>query len=197
MGNNKVIQNFDNLDELYLAAKEAKDELKTLTEKLAIKTKGKAGFRDEKKFNGLKDKNRVLEKLSDYEDEGASNILDIAGSKIVYNNLDEVYDALDVIKDEVTILRFKDRFIDVIPSGYRDILMNIKMSNGHIVELRLHLKAMDEASNLSHPLYEEYRTLQSIAKKKSLTTSEKTKMLYLDEEQLKIHNNAWEKFINN
>ncbi|MBX7226142.1 MAG: hypothetical protein K1X55_08925 [Chitinophagales bacterium] len=189
-----VLQNTSNLDELYAAAEVANGELKILTEKLAIKTKGKAGFRREDVNNGLKDKKRVLEKLSEYENESANNILDIAGSKIVYNNLDEVYEALNVIKDEVTILRIKDRFLNVLSSRYRDILMNIKMSNGHIVEFRLHLKAMDEASNLSHPLYEEYRTLESLSKKRALTDVELKRMNFLDDEQIRIHNNAWEKY---
>jgi len=44
-------------------------------------------------------------------------------------------------------------------SSYRDVLMGIKMSNGHIAELRLHLGQIDKVASFEHPIYEVKRVV--------------------------------------
>ena len=100
----KALQLSKNLDKLYNEAEIANKELIEKTNKFAKKTKGDPGFRE-----GLKSKERALEKINaDYAGD-ASRLLDIAGSKVVYNTLDELYNALKILNEEYEILVFKDR----------------------------------------------------------------------------------------
>ncbi len=124
-------------------------------------------------------------------------MLDIAGSKIVYNTIEEVYISLGKFNDEFNILKIKDRILKPI-NGYRDILMNIKMSNGHIVEFRLHLKAMDEvADGVGHKLYEKQRSLEALSKTRRLTKEEKIKISQLSKKQFELYETAWKEILNN
>ena len=185
-----VIQASQNLDELYQAAEIANKELKEITIIFATETKGKAGFRD-----GLKSKARAIEKIeSDYAGD-ASKLLDIAGSKEVYETVDDLYSALEKFNKKYKILKIKDRIQNPF-NGYRDILMNVQMENGHIVEFRLHLKEMDEvAEEIGHQLYEAQRSLEAISKTRNLTKEEKIKIFDLKKEQLELYQKTWKKII--
>ena len=186
-----VLQASQNLDELYQAAEIANKELKEITIIFATETKGKAGFRD-----GLKSKARAIEKIeSDYAGD-ASKLLDIAGSKEVYETVDDLYSALEKFNKKYKILKIKDRIQNPF-NGYRDILMNVQMENGHIVEFRLHLKEMDEvAEGIGHQLYEQQRSLEALMEKRALTSKEKDLYKELVEKQNELYDKAWKKIIN-
>ena len=159
----------------------ANKELIEKTKRFANKTNGKAGFRD-----GLKSEERALQKInSDYFGD-ASKLVDIAGSKVVYETIDDLYKALKNFDYEFEILKIKDRIQKPIISGYRDILMNIKMKNGHIVEFRLHLKEMDEAAVKGHKIYQQRRSLEAISTQRKLTIEEKKLIENLINEEKKI-----------
>ncbi|MBF6355251.1 hypothetical protein IU449_11975 [Nocardia higoensis] len=108
-----------------------------------------------------KSRARVDEKLVQYKND-AARLVDLAGSKITFERVDQIYRALDHIeRSGVRILRVKDRFIDPTASGYRDILMNVQAPNGLVIELRLHLKSIDKVSDkFDHALYEVVRGLE-------------------------------------
>ncbi|WP_040797627.1 hypothetical protein [Nocardia higoensis] len=102
-------------------------------------------------------KNRawIDEKLVEYEND-ASRVVDLAGSKITFARVEQIYQALDRIeRSGLRIPRVKDRFIDPAASGYRDILMNVQAPNGLVVELRLHRERIGKVSDkFDHALYE-------------------------------------------
>jgi hypothetical protein len=64
----------------------------------------------------------------------------------------------------VVVLDIKDRFVRPPSSGYRDVLLKLRMSNGHVAELRLHLVAVEGVAEWEHALYEIRRDLDAIAK---------------------------------
>ena len=69
--------------------------------------------------------------------------------------------AVKALNEAMPVVRMKDRFTDVIASGYRDINMNVRMPSGHIGEVQLHMEAMlDAKKNMGgHDIYEEIRTI--------------------------------------
>jgi hypothetical protein len=69
------------------------------------------------------------------------------------------------------VLRFEDCFVQPQESGYRDILMNVRMSNGHIAEFRLHLESVDVVAGTEHALYAVRRGFEPIAKEQKRAVS--------------------------
>jgi hypothetical protein len=194
--NKEILQKTSDIEQLYADAVVANKELKTKTNDFAKKNEGTPAMRPENINNGLKSKERTIEKvISEYAGD-ASKILDIAGSKVIFERVDHLYDALNNFQKSFKILKFKDRIQNPLPTGYRDIIVNIEMSNRHIVEFKLVLKEMDDiAEGIGHKLYEEYRSLEAIGKTRKLTVEEKIKMQKLLEEQVTLYNNAWEQII--
>lgn len=190
--NKTLVQSSNVLDELYDAAKVADKELRGITDDFAKKTNGEAGYRD-----GLKGRDRAVEKIdSDYGGD-VSRLVDISGSKVVYSKVEDLYKSLEKFHKEHEILKLKDRIQKPI-NGYRDILMNIKMKNGHIVEFRLHLKEMDEiADKIGHKLYEKQRSIEAISKTRKLTKEEKIRIFELKNQQFELYEEAWRKTLNN
>ncbi|MFC8615069.1 toxin glutamine deamidase domain-containing protein [Micromonospora purpureochromogenes] len=146
------------LTSLYQAAEVAQRELNQLASSLAAGG-GRPGWRRQRK--GYR---RVLDKLVEYDND-ASKLKDLAAAKVQFDRLEDVYAALAALgrRDDVVVLNIKDRFIKPLTSGYRDVLLSLRMSNGHVAELRLHLAAMDDVAVWEHPLYEVRRDLEAIA----------------------------------
>ncbi len=146
------------INELRADAAVAQAELKTIATALAGE-RGKPGWRNEPKSD-----DRVRDKLVEYGND-ASRLKDLAAAKAEFSTLNDIYDALGGLVDdpELTILDVKDRFVVPSGSGYRDILLNLRLSNGHVGELRLHLKALEDVAEWEHALYEVRRDLDALA----------------------------------
>ncbi len=117
----------------------------------------------------LKDRKQAENEAAFFYDGAASRLLDIVRGGIVYNTLDELNHARDNMINELQklvpgaeIVRIKNRFDNPTVSGYRDILINIRMSNGHIAEFRLYLKAF---LDIREKEYKTYQTIREIEKK--------------------------------
>ncbi|WP_256092983.1 toxin glutamine deamidase domain-containing protein [Micromonospora aurantiaca (nom. illeg.)] len=147
------------VDRLYADAVVAQQELNRLAIKLAAHG-GTPGWRTEPKS-----RERVLDKLEGEYENDASQLKDLAGAKVQFDNVDAVYQALCrlAVDPEVVILHIKDRFLNPQASGYRDLLLNLRMSNGHVGELRLHLVSLDDIAEWEHSLYEVRRDLSAAA----------------------------------
>ncbi|WP_435123208.1 toxin glutamine deamidase domain-containing protein [Micromonospora tulbaghiae] len=147
------------IDRLYADAVVAQQELNRLAVNLAAHD-GIPGWRTEPKS-----RERVLDKLEGEYEYDASQLKDLAGAKVQFDSLDAVYQALGRLAadPEVVILHIKDRFLDPQASGYRDLLLNLRMSNGHVGELRLHLVSLDDIAEWEHSLYEVRRDLNAMA----------------------------------
>ncbi|WP_249030837.1 toxin glutamine deamidase domain-containing protein [Micromonospora echinospora] len=151
------------LDALYVAAAEAQIELTGLAVRLAwdgVRQIGRPGWR-----SAPKDRRRAEDKVSKYQGD-VSQLRDLAGAKIEFQSLDQLYQVLDRLRHEpdVRIVSCDDRFRHPQPSGYRDVQLLLEMSNGHIAEFRLHLAALDEVAAWEHALYEVRRDLKALAR---------------------------------
>ncbi|MEV0607142.1 hypothetical protein AB0I61_12315, partial [Polymorphospora rubra] len=147
------------LDRMYEQAAVAQDELRRLVVRIASETGGEPGWR-----RGPKDRVRAEDKIREYRGD-VSKLTDLAGAKIEFRSLDDLYQALARLIDEpgVRIVKFKDRFENPQDSGYRDVQMSVRLSNGHVAELRLHLTSLDEVAAWEHALYEVRRDLDALA----------------------------------
>ncbi|WP_262286585.1 toxin glutamine deamidase domain-containing protein [Micromonospora sp. MA102] len=160
------------VDQLYVDATVAQQEL---TE-LAIAVAGDDGQPDWR--TEPKSRERVLDKLVEYEND-AAQLKDLAGAKVQFRRLDDIYRSLDRLSadPDVVILHIKDRFLKPQQSGYRDVLLNLRMSNGHVAELRLHLNSLDEIAEWEHALYEVRRDLEVISEADGRPLTERERAL--------------------
>lgn len=89
--------------------------------------------------------------------------VDIVRSSAVFNSLIDYSDALDALKQpggSVKIVRTKDRVTNPLPSGYRDVLLNVTVEGCDLVmELQLHLKEIIAVKEEAHRIYDFLRTL--------------------------------------
>ena len=139
----------------------------------AIKPKFDQQIRDiaaqvdgEARIPGLKGLGRAAEKLILETDDGmagnpkGSDIMDLLRATIVVNSESQIQPALELIKKKFPqVLRVKDRFTKPQDTGYRDILMNVKLPNGLAVEIQLNIPEMIKAKTSGHVLYAMSRNL--------------------------------------
>jgi len=152
----------DDLKLLFAEASAVEDELTDRTKALAGLTKGEAKFPP-----GLKDIETARTKVKNEYGGDASQVCDLLRSTVVYDTFEDLMSGLSkcLMEGFVEVVRGKDRYKKGTGAGYRDICLNIKMSNGHVAELQLNIKAMVAAKEVAHTQYEELRRLEALVKK--------------------------------
>ena len=184
-----VKQPSSNIDELYKAAEEAHQELTTLSNKIANGNNGEA------MVPGLKGRPRAMEKAdADYGGD-AGRLVDLARSSVVFDTVDDLKKGLTKLEGSVDIVRKKDRFATPTAEGYRDVTLNVRMSNGHIAEVQLHLRSvLDVKNGPGHKLYEEARSIKALASKegRDLTAAETKRIAEIADESKKLYGDAFE-----
>ncbi|SEB40404.1 Papain fold toxin 1, glutamine deamidase [Amycolatopsis tolypomycina] len=140
---------------------ETQGTLNRITERIAGETDGHPGFRPEPK-----DSIRALAKIAKHDWDG-SKLHDLVGTKIQFEQVADMYRALDAVRrdPELTIVDFTDRLAHPKDSGYRDLQMNVRLPNGHVAELRLHLTHIDGVAAYEHALYEVRRDFETFSRK--------------------------------
>lgn len=182
-------QSSSDLDVLYASAAEADVELRAITSAVASSTSGAAVFPP-----GLKGRARAAEKIAaDYAGD-ASALVDISRSSIEYERMEDLREGLRLLSERVDVVRVKDRFSQPLSSGYRDMMLNVRMSNGHVCEVQLHLKRVLAVKHEEHVVYEQVRTIQGRAKQegRDLTAAEAAEVRGLEEGSRQRYDAAYE-----
>jgi hypothetical protein len=183
-------QKTTDLNTLYKDATVAQAELNDVTRLVSQKVGGEPLIPP-----SLKGRDRTQQKIeADYGGD-ASRITDLARSSIICENPQQIYKALGELKGQGNVVRVKDRFENPV-NGYRDMLVNVEMSNGHIVEVQLHLRSVMEVKNgAGHKLYEESRGIYAKAKMegRELTPQEQTTVTRLEQQQKQLYDDAYQK----
>ncbi|MCG6878752.1 MAG: hypothetical protein LJE96_06345 [Deltaproteobacteria bacterium] len=191
-GGKVLRQHTRDLDTLYGDAAVAHKHLKQITLNIAACTGGTAVFPP---GGGLKGRKRAEEKIEVELGGDASLLMDITRSSIAYDTVDQVYGALEyILRQGYEVVRLKDRALEPLPSGFWDIHLNLRMPNGHIAELQLHLKKIQAYSNgPGHRLYEKIRGMESKAfrEKRSLTPEERESIDRFNCEQRRFYQAAF------
>ena len=88
--------------------------------------------------------------------------MDIIRSSAVFHSFIDFSRAVDALNrpgSRVKIVRTKDRVTKPLPSGYRDVLLNVKVEGCEMVmELQLHLKDVIAVKEEAHRIYDMLRT---------------------------------------
>jgi hypothetical protein len=184
-------QSTGDMDELYHQAAEADVHLREATQRIAGLTGGEAMFPP-----GLKGRARAQEKVETEYGGDASQLTDLSRASIQYDSMDALYRGLQALGSEFEIARLKDRFQTPAPGGYRDMLLNVRMPNGHVVEVQLHLKEiLAVKGGRGHAIYEEVRTIQANAARegRDFTADETRRMADLTAESEGLYGAAYQR----
>jgi hypothetical protein len=191
---NWVTQNISDFDQLYADATIAKTELDNVMNNVTTQVGGTPSSR-------LKDPVRAREKI-DLDPDPEANyswLTDLAAGRVIYDNLDDFYDAVDNVVRNYQVARLNERVVGPLPTGFRDILMNLRMSNGHVVELQISLREMIEASDgPGHALYEEWRTLNGVVQSQQggvATAAQAAELETLMAQMQNLYNNAYQQIL--
>jgi hypothetical protein len=182
-------QHSGDLDQLYKDAAVAQKELSDVTNDIASKTGGRPVIPEK-----LKGRARAQEKIDTEYGGDASRLTDLARSSIEYKKLDDVYKGLESLKGQYEIVKIKDRFQNPTAGGYRDILLTVRMSNGHICEVQLHLEQVLEVKGgPGHAIYEQLRSIEAQAVKegRALSADELLKIDALNKESRRLYDEAY------
>jgi len=95
-----------------------------------------------------------------------SRLSDLVRGSVGFDSVEEMQQGIEKLKAAGLKLATKadNKFVKPTEAGYRDMNLNIIMSNGVIGELQLHLKPMLDAKNKGHKYYEESRVLEQEVK---------------------------------
>jgi (p)ppGpp synthase/HD superfamily hydrolase len=140
----------------------------------------------------LKERKRAQEKIEAYKGD-VSQLLDISGSRVVFDNLSDAYKALTYVRGKYKVVYFKDRFVNPVNSGFRDLLLNIKTNNGYIVEFRISTRQIEKISEVEHKVYERSRAIKDrlLAENRD-PTPEEARILYEIEQELEVYRKQYE-----
>ena len=97
------------------------------------------------------------------------------------------------------LVRIKNRFQNPA-NGYRDILLNLEMPNGHVVEMQLHLRSILEVKNgIGHELYEKVRSIKALAQTENrpLTRLEIEQIRESELEMERLYERAFQQSLDN
>lgn len=150
-----IRQNSDNLDDLFERAARAKPLLDQLTRDIATQFGATPVIRDD-----LKRRERAIEKTAHDYDGDSARLLDIARTALVADSLEQIDEIVKAIGAKAEIVREKNRFDQPMASGYRDRVLNVRLADGHIVEMQIHLTELYNVKKASHA---NYKTVRSIA----------------------------------
>lgn len=116
----------------------------------------------------IKGGDRLLEKHVLENGGDATKMRDLVRSSIIVNNEADVKEALEAIKSKFEVTRIKDRFASPLSTGYRDMLINVKLPGGIEGEIQVHVPEMIAAKKVGHKLYDVTRKLPDGPEKQRL-----------------------------
>lgn len=125
----------------------------------AVKTVADA-IDGEIKLAPLKGLKRAAEKHVRENDNDTSQMRDLLRATVIADSNAAAYRALRLVREGFDVEREKDRIVDPLPSGYTDILVNVRLPGGVVAEIQISTPEMMAAKKVSHRVYEVQRTLE-------------------------------------
>ena len=139
----------------------------------------------------LKGLTRSKEKAKTEMGGDSAKLLDIIRGSIICEKPSQLVEAFETTSKLFDIVRVKNRFANPA-DGYRDLLLNIRLSNGHVAELQLHLRHIINAKEKGHKDYEVARVLEA---KKDRTDEENQELALRKADMQGLYDDAWSKVL--
>jgi hypothetical protein len=194
IGEQPPLQQTSDIETLLIQAKNAKPELDAIGTNVAKMFNGNYITRPNTPNDGLKSYDRIKAKADSDYGGNLAKVVDIVGGKIIFDDLDSMYMSLEYLSTNYQLVRIKDKFINPGKDGFRNIIINFKSNNGHIVELQLNIKAIDQAAKEGHKIYETIRKLSPDFEK--LTNEERARLSSLKKKSNNLYFEAWQNYLN-
>lgn len=143
----------------------------------------------------LKGQERAKEKVENKYGGDWSRLCDVVRASIAVDTLDDLKGLMAKLKDGGMELAAKpdDRFHKPTAVGYADVNLNVKLSNGLVGELQLHVKPMLEAKNAGHKPYEVIRKVEERAPEAEWSDEDKKAHQNAVMESKSIYGKAWDR----
>jgi SPP1 gp7 family putative phage head morphogenesis protein len=207
------ISDADNYDDLKDMAKGGQDELEGLLAKLGYPMVRyqdlELGDLEVKldKPGGLvvlapqKGEERAEEKVKSDYDGDWSRLLDVVRAAVLTDSMQELRDAADQLLSWVeesggSLARLpKDRFKEPMANGYRDLLVNYRLSSGFVVEVIFCLKPIWIARERDHNAYDVVRAIKAAMEhegREEMTPGEAEAVRRIKEGSKTLYARAWE-----
>jgi hypothetical protein len=176
------------LDQLYRDAAVAQRSLANVTNEVAQAVGGQPLIP-----STLKGRGRAAEKIAANYGGDASRITDLARASVVVERPEQIAKVVGQIRARCKVVQMKDRFAKPL-SGYRDMLFTVEMPNGHVAELQVQLKAIQQLKEgEGHRLYEAARSIRARAELESraLTAEERKELSSIEGHMRGLYESAF------
>lgn len=146
----------------------------------------------------IKGEKRAMEKAHHDYDGDLGQLRDIARATVAVDSVDDIGKTMGYLRSKgmQIVGQPKDRMANPTEEGYRDLLFNVRMPNGVISEVQVHLKPMTLAKEEGHKHYEKTRTIMGDMRKQRrirMTPQEAAEFNKAFDTQTKLYNAAWQK----
>jgi hypothetical protein len=196
-----ISQPFNDKDSAYTSAWKSKNTFNKILSTLADSLSARWYFVNSKKsmkemvddlkkpgimmiYVPVKEEKRAKEKVEKDYGGSWSRIGDLLRASIVVDNFDELKQVIQLIFAAGLHLarKPKDRFANPVNKGYRDVLLNVILPNGHVAEIQLHLKPMFKAKEETYKFY------------KKIRENKNQRQIDINQEKMKsLYDEAWQK----
>jgi hypothetical protein len=145
-----------------------------------------------KKREAAEDK--VRERYGGNWSEGA---VDLVRASIAVDKYEDLRGVIDKLKKSgiELVSRPRNRFRTATAAGYRDVVLNARLPNGHVMELQLHLKPMLQAKEQNHALYSQIKGLDDKVRDKrreEIPEDVMERFHTLTSRQREVYERAWQ-----
>lgn len=156
----------------------------------------------------LKGKDRAIEKVTtdyrspEFPDGDWGQLRDMVRATIAVPAVTQIPKVLSELKKAGIELaqKPKNNLVKPLPGGYRDLNLIVKLPNGLVAELQVHVKPMTLAKEKGHEHYETTRSIEAkysdggkTRPKEGWADDDQTKHAQAMKRQEKIYGEAWEK----
>jgi hypothetical protein len=133
-----------------------------------------------------------------YGGDWAEGAVDLVRASIAVDKYEDLQDVVKKLKDSGMELanQPRNRFREATSAGYRDVVFNVRLPNGHIMELQLHLKPILEAKDKNHDLYSQIRGLgEELGDDEAMSEEQRRKLDEATMQMRQRYDSAWEEAV--